>query len=393
MKKIGKLIVVLGCFVLGVLFVRSEAKAIEQGSCVSKNGVMEYTFAPGTNDGTDYKEVHKVLDANKNGKLKLIFKPGDYYINASWKLFNNTTIVANGATFHQTKNGKGFLQNAYFNGSEYGGGRGGYDNCANITIDGGTWIGRAEPDTSKPRKSNGYYPGYSGMMFLHGKNITIRNANFINNYNGHFIEFGGITNGKIQNCSMNNLTGKYVGEGNNEAIQIDNTYRQSNSPVGAPWDDTTCKNILIEKCKIKYARGIGTNLMGNRFFENITIRNCKIATTKGEGINMYDTKGIYLIGNQVTVGHRANNYQSTGVYIGLASKISNWGKYKTVLQKNTITGYYSGVAVTSFVKSKFNRIEFLSNQIKAKKSKKYALRLAYKGKQIKKLVKKKNKLS
>ena len=47
-------------------------------------------------------------------------------------------------------------------------------------------------------------------------------------------------------------------------------------------------NILEEYLsKIKFARGIGTNRVGKKFFKNIKIQGCTITSTN-EALNMYD---------------------------------------------------------------------------------------------------------
>ena len=125
----------------------------------------------------------------------MILKPGEYTIRNLIKVFDNTELVAEGATITQKKKGKGLLINARYEGSKYGEPNASYNSCKNITIDGGTWIGQTAPSTAKELKDNGCYVGYSNFMFLHGKNITIKNLTIKNNYNGHLIEFGGIKDG------------------------------------------------------------------------------------------------------------------------------------------------------------------------------------------------------
>lgn len=389
MKQIKKVLpIILLLFILCLTSKKASAAVVVSEEKL--DGVMHYVIAPSSED--DYTVIMRCLRTNGNNGTVITLQPGKYKIDRVLHIFDNTQIHAKGATITQTTPGKGLLINARYLNSYYGNGVGKYNNCKNITVEGGTWVGTYKPDKSKTKKSNGFYVGYSSFLFTHGQNITIKNANFKHNYNGHFIEFAGIKNGKVINCNMNVKGSKYVGEENNEAIQIDNTYAKSNSPGGKPWDDTPCKKIVIDKCKIKYARGIGTNRVGKRFFENITITNCKITATKGEGINAYDIKGLIIKDNTIKVTHKKDDYRSTGLYLGLDTKITKWGKYTTLIEKNKITGYNAGLKVVAFHGAKFGKVTIKNNTIQSTKNKDSALVLAYKGKQIQKLVKKNNKL-
>ncbi|MCM1497646.1 MAG: right-handed parallel beta-helix repeat-containing protein [Clostridium sp.] len=333
----------------------------------SENGMREFVISSeGGKEAT--RLISDCLKSNDNNGVKIVLLPGSYNLQYTLRFKSNTTLIATGATITQTKAGTGFIMNGTSARKKYG-------SIKNILIDGGTWIGTSAPNKEKTKKPNGYYVGYSGFMFNHGENITIKNCSFKNNYNGHFIEFAAVNNGTITNCNMNMKGSKYIGEATNEAIQIDNTYAKENSPSGEPWDDTPCKNITIKNCNIKYARGIGTNRKGNRFYENIKIADNKITSTKGEGINAYDIKGLTITGNTIKVTHKTNNYLSTGIYIGLDSKISKWGKYSTSITKNNVVGYNNGIKIYSLSGSKFNKIVLKNNTIASRKSKDAALSL------------------
>ncbi|BCN32055.1 hypothetical protein [Anaeromicropila herbilytica] len=378
---------ILTTFLLTFLLIATTSKNVSAATVESDetvNGVRQYVISPGGED--DYKIIERCLSSNGDSGVNITLMPGTYNLIYSLKVFNNTTITATGATIIQTADGKGLLINARYAGSKYGEGTSGYTSCENITIDGGTWIGTYKPDTTKTFKDTGYYVGYSSIMFMHGKNITVKNASFKHNYNGHFIEFAGINNGKIINCNLNMSDSIYVGEPNNEAIQIDNTYAQANSPVGSPWDDTACQNITIQGCNIKYVRGIGTNRIGNSPFVNIKVLYNTIVTTKGEGVNAYDIKGFTADHNTIKVTHKKDDYTSVGLYLGLSSKMSNWGTYSTMISNNKITGYSAGLKIVGFNGATFNKITLKNNTFMSTKDLKSALVLAYSGKQILQLI-------
>lgn len=342
-------------------------------------------------DADDTVSIRKVLKDSMCNSLVVNFAPGEYTLTNSLPIFDNTTFNATGAVFNQKTDGKGLLINGFHMNSSYGQGSSGYGSLKNVVINGGTWVGTAKPNTEKALKDNGYYVGYSSFLFMHAQNITIKNCSFKNNYNGHFIELAGVKNAKIENCNMALSDSKYIGEGSNEAIQIDNTYQQSNSPSGAPWDDTACENITITKCKIKFARGIGTNRVGNSFFKNIKIQGCTITSTN-EALNMYDVLGLTVNKCTVKTTGKFKDYRSIAFYVGLDSipKSGNASKANTTITGNKIYGNTAGLKIYNLnKKTKFNKVTIKNNKLYSKKGKDKALQLTS---GIKKLQKSKNTL-
>lgn len=338
------------------------------------------------------KIIQKALASNDNEDLKVILKPGEYTIRNLIKVFDNTELVAEGATITQKKKGKGLLINARYEGSKYGEPNAAYNSCKNITIDGGTWIGQTAPSTAKELKDNGCYVGYSNFMFLHGKNITIKNLTIKNNYNGHLIEFGGIKDGSILNCNLAAKDSTYSGEPDNEAIQLDNTYEYDNSPVGAPYDDTPCQNITIKDCKIKFARGIGTNPRGDSAYSDIIIKNNTIIATKSEGVNLYDCESARIVNNKIKVEHDKMNYQSSACRIGISEDNDDMINPSLVIKGNNMNGYLTGLNISDTYKNGYSTVVIKNNKLKARYNKKNALNIN-EDIAFEKIVKKDNKIS
>lgn len=387
-----KYVMPIAAFIIITFSFCLSANACEVLSDVVDNGTRYVTIsANGLED--DGPKIRSIINECEDNPLVLTLLPGDYHLYSTIALYSNTTINATGASIYQLSDGKGILINARrLDGVSQG--KGGYKSIKNILIKGGNWICTSQPDVTKIFKNTGYYVGYSTFLFMHGENITVDSASFKNNYNGHFIEFAGVNKGKIINCNMNVKDSKYVGENSNEAIQIDNTYAKANSPVGAPWDDTPCKNITVKNCDIRFARGIGTNRIGNSFFEKITIQNCEIISDC-EGINIYDTLGLDIKNCNIKSMGKKNNYTSCAIYIGLDSKLSAKNRKKSItkLTGNTTYGCHAGVKICIPANNtKFGTIELKKNKFYSSKSKKYALRLSYNGKQISKFVSKNNTL-
>lgn len=372
------------CFALNV------QGAVITSSSISPDSTVCITVSPGGDDDTSV--LRKIMTENSSSLLSLTLSEGEYNLNATLPLYDNTTINATGAVINQTANGKGILINANcLNG--LGTPSGGYGSLKNVSIKGGTWVGKSKPDKSKTLKDSGYYVGYSTFLFMHAENITIDGCSFKNNYNGHFIEFAGVNNAVVKNCNMALKGSVYVGEPSNEAIQIDNTFQKSNSPVGAPWDDTPSKNISITNCKIKYARGIGTNRVGNSFYQNIKIQKCNI-TSANEGINIYDTLGVTIKNCTVKSTGKKDDYTSSGIYIGLDSKVKRIKQCNVTISENTVIGCHAGVKIcVPNNNTKFGTVQMKNNKLYSTKNKSKALVITNKGKQITKLVSKGNTLS
>lgn len=374
----------------------AEAAVITSEARDEINKIYNVTIAPG-GQKTAHREIDSdsvvikhIFEQNRDCQVNLTLTPGEYHLYHAIHVFGNETINAEGSTVIQDVAGKGLIISAYYKGSQYGESAGGFNGVKNVTINGGTWVGSANPDTSKAKKSNGYYVGYSSFLFMHSSNITINGCAFKNNYNGHFIEIAGVKNANIINCNLAVSKSVYTGEPSNEAIQIDNTYRVENSPVGTPWDDTACENVTIKDCKIKYGRGIGTNRIGNKFFKNIRIENCNITATKQEGINAYDVLGLTIKNCRVKSKGKKDNYTSCGIYIGLDSKVKSWKGYKTVIQGTTATGFHAGMKIcVPKNNTKFGTVQISKCTFASGKSKSRALYITNKGKQIKKLSKSK----
>lgn len=278
-----------------------------------------YTIsASGDTSGvTDHDAIKKVMET-ANGKgmnwdhrdmaITINLVAGEtYYIDDSLKLYNNITINATGAKVKQVTNGKGVFVNAKYTTSASAS-VGGYDRCKNITINGGTYITSGKPG-AKTTSKNGWYTGYSAFLFMHGQNINISNCTIKNNYNGHYIEFAGVKNSTITNCK---IYGSYTGDSTNEAIQIDTSYSKDNSPIGAPWDGTTCKNINISGCTIKCPKmktGVGTNLTCSKRYSRITVTNCKI-WAKTYSVAIYKTTKATITNNTFHKGILMKHYTS-----------------------------------------------------------------------------------
>jgi parallel beta-helix repeat protein len=148
----------------------------------------------------------------------------------------------------------------------------------------------------------------------------------MNCYGAHAIEFAGVNNGVIRNCS---ITGFRYGSNNftAEAIQLDICYSDKKDGEWTPGfdlDKTTCQNILIENNTITdYPRGVGVHhLLKGHQVTNVTIQNNKFvrssASTQGKSV-----VGIFLYGVQnATVYNNTFDRYSYGAMIKVSKQVT-----------------------------------------------------------------------
>ena len=279
----------------------------------------------GMGERRSYGPVRDYMRKHPGKKVIIEFTPGKYYVRDTMFLFDGAHIRAHGAVIKAVSRGKPVFLNALFKDSGYNTKKkkriGGYNRCKNITIDGGTYLTSGKPAAHAGRGKYGRHrEGYSNFMFMHAQNINIRNCTIVNNYNGHFIEFAGVKNSRIENVTFK---GKYRGDSTNEVIQLDTTMSPSVSPQGAPWDGTPCRNIEIIGCKINVPSmpvGIGTNYQCRKRSGGFLIEK-NFIRVKRRAVAMVKVNGATVRNNEF---HRGKLYKK------LAKKVRTSGnkRYK-----------------------------------------------------------------
>lgn len=240
-------------------------------------------------DGTDKKDdaaaIQKALDqAGEDHNTYILIPAGTYYISKTLYIQSNTYLTLNKDAVIKRKKtnlNKNLLRPTDSNhkSTNYDG----YTLAHNIRISGGTW------DGGNIKKSN---KECNLLYFGHCENIVINNTTVKNCYGSHAIEFAGVNNGTISNCT---ISGFRYGSSHfeSEAIQIDICFKQ-NSLRWAPGysaDGTVCNNITISNNTIiDYPRGIGSHhILEDNPSTNITITNNQIRRSTGKAQKkMYD---------------------------------------------------------------------------------------------------------
>lgn len=192
---------------------------------------------------------------------------GYYSLDRTIKIYSDTTLKATGSYFRHYGN---LLRNGY---NKKASKATGYKGAKNITIIGGSWdamVPYSQAGTSNSRIM------HSTMRFGHCKNIVIKNCDFVNNYNCHDIELGGVDTAKITNCTFTNPqpVNNFPNDGGREAIQIDScTYEAM--PEFVSYDYTRSKNITVSYSTFKNKfRGVGSHhaVLG-KTYDNINVHH------------------------------------------------------------------------------------------------------------------------
>ena len=197
---------------------------------------------------------------------KIIVPPGNYKLTGTLCMYSNMYLYAQGAKITKTSTNKHLiLRLGNTKQSE-----GGYSGYENIVIDGGTWDYNYASVADKDAPG-----GFVGFCIGHAKNVTFKNATFLNNLKSHFLEFGGVKNAQITGCTFRGYYKKYE-EGGQECIQIDCCTDEANVfPQYTPYDGSTCEDFLIEGNTFEDVfAGAGTHsMMTGKTYRRITVRN------------------------------------------------------------------------------------------------------------------------
>ncbi|MBR2706508.1 MAG: right-handed parallel beta-helix repeat-containing protein [Mogibacterium sp.] len=200
---------------------------------------------------------------------------GNYRLDQSISVWSNTTVIATGAviTFKGTADGN-MINGMHFdsNGSPCTGmknskcDRGAYNQEHDITIDGGTW------NRNSAASCNSFV-----LTFIHSRNITLKNAAFMNATN-HLVNLSGSKDIVITNCTFKNNI-RYTGSDHSfwgsvnrsdsqavkkryaqlEAVHLD-FLNAKGEPSKYRSDGTPCSNIRISGCTFSnVGAGAGTH--------------------------------------------------------------------------------------------------------------------------------------
>lgn len=229
-------------------------------------------------------EIQNIFDINMPKVIE--FETGNYLFTDTIRINRNTTVLLNNSTigitddpYAQTHHNRIF---ANFKPTdeflEYNGN-------GNIKILNGNI-------------SNG------SISFCHGKNIELKNINFIHTYADHFLEVAANNNYLIENCTfggvhINTESRNYV-----ECIQIDDMVRSNFpwflNPNNPTYDSTTNNFIRIKNCKFHDVEGfyiytcIGGHTYVSNSHKNIYIEGCTFETYNYTAIRPFNWENVFI---------------------------------------------------------------------------------------------------
>ena len=250
----------------------------------------------GTDKSNDASKINKILKYATliDETITVIVPDGTYYIGSTLKVYAKTNIVLSENAVMKRMQSAGdvhMLKNRTDPDATATTGEGGYSQCRDIVITGGTWDGNA---TGK-RSSNGNI-----LYFGHAQNITITDTVIKNGSGVHLIEFAGVKNALVENVELYGYTMCPVAdatEADKEAIQIDYCSSVS-APAMKPYDGTPCDTITIRNCYIHdYMAGVGTHTQGNQASTNIRIENNTFTNITNACVNLRNFKNTTIANN------------------------------------------------------------------------------------------------
>ncbi|CAG7653484.1 right-handed parallel beta-helix repeat-containing protein [Paenibacillus allorhizosphaerae] len=328
---------------------QSVTQSVYGGNNGTSSGIALYNVkdfgAAGDGTADDTAAIQAALDYAYAQGGGTVYVPGGIYpITATLSIFARTKLeLANDASIRRnSSNVKPMLTNGR-KGQNTGPG---YDGHGDIEIAGGTWDGN----------SANFPTQFPHMSFAHAKNLVIRDTKIINNVNDHHIEVNS-TNG----CRILNVwfQGYLRTSREAEAIQIDLS-TQSAFPHFGPWDNTTCKNVLVDGCTfIDCCRGVGSHSVVDGYnHSNIRIANCHFENMSDNAIFAWNYDNLLVSGNTfqdcvsgIDISSRAGEVHNVIVSGNILRKInpkSDWGAIRvyTPVSVATAGGRVHNIAIT-----------------------------------------------
>ena len=245
--------------------------------------------ADNTGNAMTEKQIQQALDAAQENSgqgifTKVVIPKGTYLISSALVVYSDTWIYCEEGVEIKRCISHGPMLRCDNNGV------GGYDGVKNVIVEGGLWNGNTDqwPNTAD----------FSNIRFAHCRNILLKDMHVKNNENGHHMEIGGAADVTIEGCTF---TG-YTGYRKKEAIQLDCMNNSRVFAGYAPFDDTSCENVVIKNNLFSgICRGLGSHSATlGIYYTDILIEDNVFENLDDMAMIMYNYKNCTITNNTIT---------------------------------------------------------------------------------------------
>jgi putative cofactor-binding repeat protein len=255
--------------------------------------------AVGNGTADDVLAIQAALDdaAAAGGGTVVLAAGKTFAVSTFLVALDHVTIYAYGATVRSRANSgllRNFTDTELFNG---------YAGHSHITVLGGVWDGNAFDGTHGTVTSE-----TDVMNFVHGTDITVRDARILNTSTAHALEFNSVDGGRAINCRFEGFQDNSSGSVRqfSEAVQID--IAKSGSASIGNFDNAASKNIVVQGCYFGpsdrcgvFGRAVGSHTIASAtYYDSIQILGNRIDGTIQEGIHGYGWRHVVIADNIIT---------------------------------------------------------------------------------------------
>lgn len=251
--------------------------------------VVDDFGADNTGNAMTEKQIQQALDdAQENSWqgifTKVVIPKGTYLLSSALVVYSDTWIYCEEGVEIKRCVSRGPMLMCDNNGI------GGYDGVKNVIVEGGIWNGNTD---QWPNAAD-----FSNIRFAHCRNILLKDMHVKNNENGHHMEIGGAADVTIEGCTF---TG-YTGYRKKEAIQLDCMNNSRVFAGYAPFDDTSCENVVIKNNLFSgICRGLGSHSATlGIYYTDILIEDNVFENLDDMAMIMYNYKNCTITNNTIT---------------------------------------------------------------------------------------------
>lgn len=231
------------------------------------------------------------LRTNKKNKKKItriVVPAGSYVLKNPIQVYGNIVLdCTNNVTIRCKFNGSNMICQAtkQYNMKKKNSAK--YGTIKNITICGGTWVGKSSNKSTLMRMS-------------HVTNLTFDGCTFTGGAGKHQVELASIKKCTVKNCTFKNMKVKTSGSEKCEALQFDapcstEVYKETYL------DGTPMQNVTVTNCTFKNVpRGVGSHsLLLGAYHTNMNISNNTFVNIPEEAIVALGFKNTTISNNEI----------------------------------------------------------------------------------------------